>query len=101
MKTSRLLILAFLLLAAGVTLIFAYCNGTTGFDAGYPVSGTRIHIDITTTGYPTLIGVPCTLFGIVLLCLAFLGAILREIQAVRTRKRKAASSDGAAALETK
>ena len=101
MKTSRLLILAFLLLAAGVTLIFAYCNGTTGFDAGYPVSGTRIHIDITTTGYPTLIGVPCTLFGIVLLCLAFLGAIVREIKAFRIRKRKTTSPDEPTTLAKK
>ena len=79
MKTSRLLLLAFLLLAIGIWVIASYCHGDAGFDAGIPVDGTKVHIDITTTGYPALIGVPCVLFGAFFLCLAALSAIAKEI----------------------
>jgi len=85
MKTSRLLILAFLLLAVGIWLIASYCQGTAGFDTGIPVSGTKLHIEITTTGYPALIGLCCTVFGLLFLCLAFLSAIAKEIIVRRNR----------------
>ncbi|HTJ30062.1 MAG TPA: hypothetical protein VL346_06165 [Acidobacteriaceae bacterium] len=85
MKTSRLLILAFLLLAAGVSLICGYTNGSAGFDFGIPVGGTKLHLDLTTTGWPALLGVPSLLFGATLLCLAFLSAIVKEVIARRSR----------------
>lgn len=93
MKTSRLLIFAFLLLAIGIGLIASYCHGDVGFDAGIPISNTKIHIDITTTGYPAVIGVPCAFFGLLLFCLAFLSAIAKEILLRKTRKTQPASLD--------
>lgn len=93
MKTSRLLILAFLLLTIGIWLIASYCQGSAGFDAGIPVSGTKIHIDITTTGYPAVFGVSCTFLGLTLLCLAFLSAIAKEIIVRRNRAIEPAAVD--------
>jgi hypothetical protein len=93
MKTSRLLLLAFLLLAIGIVLIAGYCNGTAGFSAGIPVDGTKIHIDITTTGWPALMGVPCTLFGLFFLCLAFLSAVAKEIIVHKTQSSDPVSPD--------
>lgn len=93
MKTSRLLLLAFLLLAIGIWFITNYCHGTAGFDFGIPVDGTKVHLDLTTTGYPALIGVSCTLFGLLLLCLAFLSAIAKEILLRKTGKSQPASLD--------
>jgi hypothetical protein len=93
MKTSRLLLLAVLLLTTGIFFITSYCHGTAGFDAGIPVDGTKIHIDITTTGWPALIGAPCTLFGLFFLCIAFLSAIGKEILLRKTRTATLASSE--------
>ena len=44
------LVTAFACLAAGLFVIFYFCNGTTGLQFGYPLSACSIHIDITTTG---------------------------------------------------
>jgi len=93
MKTSRLLILAFLLLAASIILLASYMNGNAGFDTGIPVSNTKVHLDLTVTGWPALIGVPCLLFGGLFFCLGFLSAVAKEIIARRSRSTEPASAD--------
>ena len=88
MKTRRLLIVSFIFLAAGVGLICWYCNGTAGLSAGFPLTGSSIKIDITTTGVPALIGVPLTILGLVLLIFAVIAAIVGEIRAPRTKPKQ-------------
>ena len=70
------LIVAVLSLAVGVGLIFGFCNGTTGFNFGLPVSGTSLHLDITTTGVPALAGLALTVAGAFLLIVATLIAMI-------------------------
>jgi hypothetical protein len=53
-RMKGVLVTAVACLAAGLFVIFYFCNGTTGLQFGYPFSACSIHIDITTTG----IGVP-------------------------------------------
>lgn len=67
MRSDRILIGAVLFLGIGLILILGYCNGTTSLNFGYPWSGTSVHIDITTSGIPVLIGFPLTVIGLVLL----------------------------------
>ncbi len=80
MKTRRLLVLSFLLLAFGLSLFFGNCNGSTGFSAGIPVSAASIKIDITTTGIPAIIGFVSTLLGALLLTIAAIAALVSEFQ---------------------
>ena len=55
MRPDRPLIGAVLTLAAGIAAILAYCHGTTAFSAGYPFSGSQLHVDFTTNG-PVVVG---------------------------------------------
>ena len=75
---KRLLLLSVVLLAVGVGVIFGYCNGTTGFAVAYPFSGTSLHLDVTTTGIPALIGVTLALLGGLLLIIAWFLALFRR-----------------------
>jgi uncharacterized membrane protein len=87
MNTRRLLIASFLFLASGVSLVCGYCNGTTGFAANIPVSGSSVKIDITTTGLPALAGLPLTVLGLLLLVISVFAAIIGEIRAPRVKKK--------------
>ena len=78
MKSDRLVIAAVLFLAAGLGLLFGFTNGTTGLNVGYPFSETRLHVDITTTGIPALIGVPLVAAGALLLLFGFIAAIAAQ-----------------------
>ena len=75
-----ILILSVMCLAVGVGLIFGFCNGTTGFNFGYPMSGTSLHIDITTTGVPALAGLALSMLGAFLLVATFFIAIIGMIR---------------------
>ncbi len=79
MKPDRPLLGSILLLAAGLSLIFGYCNGTTSFSAAYPFSGSTLHIDLLTNGPAAVGGVVLTAFGLVLLLWAVLAAIVSQI----------------------
>jgi len=79
MKADRPLIVAFLLLATGLSLIFAYGTGTSGFNIAYPFSGSTLHLDITTNGPAVLGGVALIAIGLLLLVWAFLSAIVCQI----------------------
>ncbi len=76
MKSDRVLIGAVILLAAGSGLLCAYCHGTTGLSLGYPLTGTSVHIDITTTGLAALLALPLIGGGRMLLFIALVAAIV-------------------------
>lgn len=79
MRPDRPLIGAVVTLAAGVTAILAYCNGTTAFSAGYPFSGSQLHIDITTNGPAVLGGMLLIALGLLLMAWALLAAFVSQI----------------------
>lgn len=76
MKSNRSLIAAVIFLAAGLGMIFVYCNGTTSMNVGYPFAGSALHVAITTTGPAAVGGVALTLLGLLLLIWAFIWAIV-------------------------
>ena len=80
MKSDRLVIFAVLFLAAGGGLIFGFTHGNTGLNVAYPISDTRLHVDITTTGIPALLGVPLMAAGGLLLFFAFVAAIASQFR---------------------
>jgi hypothetical protein len=80
MNSERTLIASVVFLALGLGLIFAYCHGTIGFGAAYPVSGASMQISINTTGLPAMAGVGSTLLGVLLLLTAFVQAMVGQIR---------------------
>jgi hypothetical protein len=80
MKSDRLVIAAVLFLAAGLFLLFGFTHGTTGLNVGYPFSETRMHVDMTTTGIPALIGIPLVAAGALLLLFALIAAVISQFQ---------------------
>ena len=61
------LVVAVVCLAAGLGVIFGYCNGNTGLSFGYPLSASSIHVDVTTTGAGVPIAVGLVALGAFLL----------------------------------
>jgi hypothetical protein len=88
------LVVGVLCLAAGIGVIFGFCNGTTGLQFGYPLSASSIHIDITTTGVGVPAAVGLTLLGsfllIVATIIALVGLLRRNGAYPPTRRRESA-----------
>jgi len=80
MKSDRLVIAAVLFLAGGLGLLFGFTNGTTALNVAYPFAQTRLHVDITTTGIPALIGIPLLAAGALLLFFALIAAIASQFR---------------------
>jgi hypothetical protein len=76
MRSDRPLVLAVIFLAAGLGVLIGYCNGTTGFSASYPFTGSILHLEMTTTGVGVMGGLVATAIGALLLVWAFLAAIV-------------------------
>jgi uncharacterized membrane protein YphA (DoxX/SURF4 family) len=76
MRSDRPLVLAVIFLAAGLGVLFGYCNGTTGFSASYPFTGSILHLEMTTTGVGVMGGLVATAIGLLLMVWAFLAAIV-------------------------
>lgn len=83
MRTGRVLIAAVLFLGAGVWVLFAYCNGTVGVNFGDSVPANKITFNITTAGVPMLVGLPLTGLGLLLMLIAFIGAIVIQFRGPR------------------
>ena len=74
------LIVAVVCFVVGVGVIFGYCDGTTAFNFGLPLSATSLHIDITTKGLPALAGLGLTAAGAFLLIVATMIALVGSFQ---------------------
>ena len=89
-----ILVIAVASLAAGLFVIFYFCNGTTGVQFGWPLSACSIHIDVTTTGGGVPLAVVLTLVGAFLLIvatvIALIGLFRRKREIVPTKHREAA-----------
>lgn len=69
------LITAVICLAIGIGVLFAFCHGNTGVQFAYPLSAASVHIDMTTTGAPGVVGLALTLLGAFLLIVATIIAL--------------------------
>lgn len=94
MRPDRPLIGALALLAAGLTTIITYCHGNTAFNAAYPFSGCRLHIDLTTTGPGVLGGIALIALGLLLMAWALLAAIVSQIVGLFTHDHEMESITG-------
>jgi hypothetical protein len=86
------LIAAALFLGAGLWLVFAYCDGSTGLNFGYPLSACKLTLDVTTTGVPVLMGIPMVGLGSFLMLIALIAAIVGQFRRPREVEREQASS---------
>ncbi|MGP8269896.1 MAG: hypothetical protein ACLQLH_07505 [Terracidiphilus sp.] len=82
LRSDRPLILAILLLAAGLGLIYAYGTGTANFDAAYPVDHALLQLSIATHGVAAIGGLVLTAMGILALVFALIYAIIGQIQLI-------------------
>ena len=74
-----LIIISFVCLGIGVGLIFGYCHGNTGFDFAFPIAGSKLHMDIATTGAPAFFGFLLTLVSLPLMALVLILALVRPV----------------------
>lgn len=80
MRSGRVLIAALLFLGAGLWVLFNYCHGNAGLSFSSDLSGNKVSLDMTTTGMPMLIGLPLLGLGLVLMLIAFIGAIVAQFR---------------------
>jgi hypothetical protein len=93
MKSDGPLILAVLLLAAGLTVIFSYGVGTAGFNAGYPISAANLNMSITTTGPAALGGLGLTALGLLAMLWALLCAVFGMFRLGGTEQERLARAE--------
>ncbi len=79
MRPDRPLIVAVALLATGVGLIVAYCQGATSMNAAFPFSGSTLHIDLTTNGPAAVGGLALIALGLLVMAWSLLAAIVSQI----------------------
>ena len=70
------LVTAVLSLAVGIGVLFNWTHGSTGFSFAYPISGSSLHIEMTTTGMPAVAGFALTVLGAFLLIVATILALI-------------------------
>ena len=87
MIIRRLILAAVLFLVFGFWLLASFCHGDAGFQAGDHISAFSIKLDITTVGYPAILGVPAVLLGTLLLLVAAITSLVAELRAVLSQKK--------------
>jgi len=88
MKPDRFVIASVVCLAIGLYIVFGYCNGTVGFNAGWPLSAATLNICVTTNG-PGALGGPALLgLGAFLLLGALVNAVVSQIRLIGSVKKK-------------
>jgi hypothetical protein len=80
MRTDRWLIASLVLLVSGVWSLLEWCHGTAGLNVAFPVAGTKLALDITSTGGPVLVGIPLIIFGLLFMLIAVLAALLAQFR---------------------
>ena len=80
MRTDRWLLGSLVLLVSGIWMLLAWCHGNVGLNFAYPVAGTRLNIEVVSTGAPVLVGIPLIFLGVVLMAIAFIAALIAQFQ---------------------
>ena len=78
MRTDRWLIAALVFLVGGLWLTFEWGHGNVGLNVAIPMATTKISIDVFTTGWPVLTGLPLVLVGLVLMLIALVTAVVAQ-----------------------
>lgn len=80
MRADRWLIVSFVALVSGLWTLFAWCHGSVGLSFAYPLAGTKLSIDTTSTGGVVLIGIPLVIFGVLFMLIALFAAFLAQFR---------------------
>lgn len=80
MRTDRWLLAALLFLVGGLWLTFEWGHGSVGLNFAFPMAGTKLTINVFTTGWPVLTGLPLVLIGVVLMGIALIAAIIAQFR---------------------
>jgi hypothetical protein len=78
MRTDRWLLAALLFLVGGLWLTFEWGHGTAGLNVAFPAEGTKLSLDVFTTGWPVMVGLPLVLIGLVLMAIALVAALVAQ-----------------------
>jgi hypothetical protein len=88
MRSDGPLILAVIFLGTGLGVLIGFCNGTTGFSASYPFTGSILHVEMTTTGVGVIGGLAATAIGVLLLVWAVLAAVVSLASGPRVARER-------------
>jgi uncharacterized membrane protein len=78
MRTDRWLIAALVFLVGGLWLTFEWGHGNVGLSVAFPMASTKLSINVFTTGWPVLTGLPLVLVGVVLMVIALIAALVAQ-----------------------
>lgn len=78
MRTDRWLIAALVFLVGGLWLTFEWGHGSVGLNVAYPAEGTKLTIDVFSTGWPVIAGIPMTIIGVALMAVALVSALIAQ-----------------------
>lgn len=77
-RADRWVIAAVVFLTAGLWTLFNFCHGDAGLAFALPISGSKVSLNLTTMGWPVLVGIPLTLIGALLLVAAVVVALMEQ-----------------------
>jgi ABC-type Na+ efflux pump permease subunit len=80
MRSGRVLIAAVVFLAAGLWVLFNYCQGGAEVGFSSDIAANKVSLNMTTTGVPMLVGLPLAGIGLLLMLIAFIGAIVGQFR---------------------
>jgi hypothetical protein len=79
MRPDRPVIGAVVCLATGIALIVAWCHDASSASLAYPLAGSNLHIDLSTSGPAVLGGLFFLALGVLFLLWSLLAAIVSQI----------------------
>lgn len=71
-----ILVTAFVFLALGLVVLFAFCHGNAGVQFAYPLAGSTVHVEFTTRGIAAIAGFILTVLGAFMLVIATIIALV-------------------------
>jgi hypothetical protein len=78
MRTDRWLLAALVFLVGGLWLTFEWGHGNVGLSFALPLATTKLSIDVYTTGWPVITGIPLIIVGIAFMLIAFIAAVVAQ-----------------------
>lgn len=78
MRTDRWLISALVFLVGGIWLTFEWGHGSVGLDVAFPAERTKVTIDVFSTGWPVIAGIPLAIIGTALMAVALVAAVVAQ-----------------------
>ena len=85
LRSSRWVIASVVFLTGGLWLLFSFCHGDAGLAFALPVAASKVSLNISTMGWPVLVGIPLLAIGTILLVATFFVALIEQFTGPRVR----------------